>query len=145
VVAHVRSLMISSWRDIEVLRFSYDFITKVRAEKAGGVKINRTAEKRRQFALKGEESQSNARIRLEFDQDIKVAVGPEVVAERRAEDGQSADVIPAAEIGQGIARNVERRRAPGLLVHERSIADTGRGFYYSPSTRNRVSRKKLDF
>ena len=76
-----RRRITSSWRDIQVLCFGHNLVAEVGADEGGGVEVDGAAEEFGQFALEGKEAQANAGVRLEFDQDVEVAVGPEIVAQ----------------------------------------------------------------
>src|SRR6266508_377622 len=55
---------------------------------------------------------------LELDEHVDVAVGSEVVAEDRAEQGQPADVVPPAKLGDALLRYLDARaaHATGMIL-----------------------------
>ena len=65
---------------------------------SNGTKINRATEHASQFLLHSEELEVAGNFsRLEFDENIHVAIGPEIVSQNRAEKRELADVIPPAK------------------------------------------------
>jgi hypothetical protein len=57
----------------------------------------------RELALDGDEVQAGNVTRLEFHQDVDVAIRSKVVAKYRAEQGQTPDVMPSAECRYGVS------------------------------------------
>jgi hypothetical protein len=51
--------------------------------------------------------------RLELEQDVDVALGPKVVAQDRAEEGQAPDAVALAEGGDGRSVDGDARRHRG--------------------------------
>ena len=58
------------------------------------------AEQLRQLGGHADESESRRPSRRELDQNVDVAVRPEIFPQRRAEYGEFHDVVRAAELGQ---------------------------------------------
>jgi len=50
-------------------------------------------------------------VRLEFDQDVDIAVGAEVVAKHRPEQGEPPDSMSAAKVSDLLVRDLDARPA----------------------------------
>ena len=72
----------------------------MRAEEPRGQEINSSPEKLRQFGLKSDEAQSDGSFRLEFDEDVEVAIRREFAPERGAEHRKTVDPVTLAEVLQ---------------------------------------------
>jgi hypothetical protein len=63
------------------------------------VEVDLAIEQSREVGLVVDEGEARRMAGLVLDEDVEVAVGPEVVAQDGAEQGEAADVALAAEIG----------------------------------------------
>src|SRR5688572_16719374 len=75
-------------------------IPEVRAQEPRGVQVDLAAEDAAQLLLHGEEAQPGDVPRLEFNENVHVAIRPEIVPQHRPEEAEPADVIPPAELGE---------------------------------------------
>jgi len=67
------------------------------------VQVDLATHESRKFVLQGHQRESWNVARLEIDEDVDVAVRTEVVAENRAKESESPDMVAATEIGQSLA------------------------------------------
>jgi len=66
---------------------AYDGIADVLAERGRGVQVDTTAKQRRQLVLDGDERIARDVVRFELDEHVNVAVGAEIIAQHRSEQG----------------------------------------------------------
>lgn len=90
------------------------FVAEILAETLRRVQIHSPTKNRGEFVLLRKESQTCPRARLEFDQNVNVAVWSEVVAKDRTEQGQSADVVPPTEVGDLLMRKPDSVACGGV-------------------------------
>jgi hypothetical protein len=77
------------------------------AQEAGRVQVHPAAEEHGELVLEGEEAEARNVAFLELHEDVHVARRSEVVTESGAEEGEPADVVPAAELGEFFVRDLE--------------------------------------
>src|SRR6266536_1368102 len=87
-----------SRRLIQRVRFGEDVITEERADKSGRIQIDPTPQDRGELILHGEEGEAGNVVWLELDEHVNGAVRAEVIPQHRAEQRQSSDVVPSAEV-----------------------------------------------
>src|SRR5437867_13093487 len=97
----------SSRRDIHVLRFGQDFIPKILAPLLRRPEVDPAAEDLCELLLDVEESEAEPCARLELDEHVDIAVGPEVIAQDGTEQGETPNVTSAAKLGEAFTRNVD--------------------------------------
>src|SRR2546423_1759037 len=81
------------------LRFRQHSFADVRTHELRRIQVNPPTEDFRKLLLYREERKPRHAPRLELDQHVHVAVGTKVIAQHRAEEGQPADVVLSAEVG----------------------------------------------
>src|SRR5512136_241818 len=92
----------SSCCDILVLGLSHDAVAEVSAQRAGRVQVHAAPENGRELLLQVEEGKTRDVAGLELDQDVYVALRPEVVAQDGAEECQAPDMMAPAKVGDAI-------------------------------------------
>ena len=97
----------SSWRDIDVLGLPENLITKISTEESRRVEINPSAQHFRQLDLHAEKRETGRFTLLELDQHVDVAVRAKVVAQHRAEQRQTPDMVALAQLGDRRARKFD--------------------------------------
>src|SRR5258706_13709227 len=97
---------VSSRLDIHFLRLCQDLVAEVLAQLLRGSEVDAPAEDLCQFLRDVEEREARGLARLELDQNVHVAVRPEVVAQDRAEEGEPTDVMAPAEVGDSFGGDV---------------------------------------
>ena len=96
-----------SCRDIQILRLGKNFVAKIVAQEPRGVEVDFSEEQGAQLVLHGEEIQSGRLTRLEFDEDVHVAICPEIIAQHGAEQSKPANVVAPAELSDSVLRNIK--------------------------------------
>src|SRR5438874_2452050 len=81
------------------LRFRQHSFAHMWAYELRRVQVNPATEDFRKLLLHREERKPRRAARLELDQHVHVAVVTKVIAQHRAEEGQPADVVLSAEVG----------------------------------------------
>lgn len=83
--------------DVERLCFRQHAAPEVRTQTLRGVQIDPSAKQQGKFLLHVEERETRGMAGLEFDQDIDIALGTEILTGHRAKEGQSPDVVLLVE------------------------------------------------
>lgn len=79
-----------------------------------------SAEKVRELSLQLEDSESKNRSRFEIDQQINVAVGPEIFPQSRTKDRELANPPAPADFRQALGIDV-RSQTVHRFTHEKSV------------------------
>jgi hypothetical protein len=77
----------------------------MRTEKLWCMQIHSLSEKLAQFPLDRKEGQSWNKLRLKLNENIYIALGREIAAQNRTEQGKSAHMMSSAELGEFLAVN----------------------------------------
>ncbi len=112
-----------SLSDILDLGHAFDLGAEMRTEKLRGMQIHLLTEKLAQFPLDRKERQPRNKPRLKLDENIYIALGREIAAQDRSEQGEPADMVPSAKLGEFLAVN----RDLGNGSHKRTPAKNGAG------------------
>src|SRR5262249_40196816 len=89
--------------------------------------------------------QAGASARTELDEKVDVALGPEVVAEDRAEEGKALHAVAAAEVGDLVLRDVDAVEEHDADIVIASVPGGGRhqsGFSHWARSATRTSRSR---
>ncbi len=84
---------------IDDLCFIEHALTKGSAEKSWCVEIDAPAENTGELIFEIEQFPPRGAAILELNQDVYIAVGPEVLSQDGAEEGEAADMVSPAEVG----------------------------------------------
>src|SRR6266849_229276 len=98
---------VSSCLDIQLLRLGEHLVAEVLARRVGGVQVDAAPQDRGQLILHPEEGEPGRLTRFELDEDVHVALGREIVAQERAEEGQAADVVATAEVSDPLVWDLD--------------------------------------
>lgn len=94
-----------SWRDILHLCCRQRFRPHVGTQELSCVQVHLPAQDLPKLVVDGEERQSRHVVRIEFNQHVHVAVGPEVIAQDGAEQSESPNMVPATELANDTRGN----------------------------------------
>jgi hypothetical protein len=90
---------------------SKNILTEVAAQIFGRTEIHWPANNRFDLELHTRQSKEPGRIlRLKFDQNVDVALGPKLVRQHRSEERKTANVMPPAELGDEFTIELDVRR-----------------------------------
>src|SRR5262245_30248198 len=118
---------------IDRLGLGQHSIAEVGTQEARSVEVHLPAEDLAELFLNGEKGEPRHVPWLELDQDVDVALGPEVLPQHRTEEGEPADVVLATEGGDG------------LPVDRDAKSHVRKGAYRAASRpRNRSSRDGIE-
>jgi hypothetical protein len=109
-------------RETRLLRYgilnlgvSLHLVPEAGAQEARRVEINGTSKYSGQLILHPKEGQTRQVARLEFHQNIHIAVRPEIRTQSRARDRETSDMMSFAELCKPLLRNFQ------ITVHNRGI------------------------
>lgn len=113
------------------LHLSRYLAPKVRAQKLQRVQLHLSTENPRKLLFHCKECESRHSSSLKFHKNVHIAVPPEILSEHRAEEGQSADVVSPAKVGDFVlidrnAHHVGFTNVPRLRCRAGKISKANR-------------------
>ncbi len=113
------------------------------------MQVDLTSDERRKFVLEVHQCEPRNIPGLKLNQDVDIAVRSEVIAQDRAKESESPDVMAAAEVSEalpnvpiiGMGGVLTGRDALELILAGASMVSVGTAIFHDPSACARILRE----